>query len=631
MSEELVLLLLVLAFLFLLPLIASVLAVLAWQKVRRIDELERRVRALEHASGFPERHDVEIPVARPLPEQAPEGGTVVEPRILTRYEPSRLKKLFRTVWNAILSSELFLGQRLLAVIALFSFLFAIAFFLRHMFRIGWLTPPMRVALGMICGAALWGYGYWQLRRGLVNWGTLFFSAAALTLYASTYAAPVLYDLVDSATAASMLALLSGVFFVAAVGIDSLLLAAITVLGAMLVPILVAGPTDAYVLFFSYLLAVAAATCVATTWRGWQVISVVALCAGHVDFWLWYSTYYHPQKVGAVLLFLAVNWAVFLAFATVAATSPRPARRVEACMVFAVNAFLTAVALNRVLPDLHPDTQSTAALLMAAAHLEIARRWASRRLYAAQAGFVTGLSACLVAWGIALWFDAPWVAFGWAVAGSLLYAVGQHAEIALLRYFGFAFALVAFGYSVRVDVWEPREWPYLPILNRVGLPVIVGPAVYLVVKRLSAHLVSRRSRVERAIDVFVAFAALLTLWVVGSVEISRFFGDAASAWASDRWYEIGNVVLSAFWVTYALALLLTGFRLPSRSLRWCGILLLLITAVKVFTVDMASLTELQRALAFLAMAVGGAIGTRLYLKRAAAIATKPNATSGGGEQ
>jgi uncharacterized membrane protein len=63
-------------------------------------------------------------------------------------------------------------------------------------------------------------------------------------------------------------------------------------------------------------------------------------------------------------------------------------------------------------------------------------------------------------------------------------------------------------------------------------------------------------------------------------------------------------VSGAWLAIAVALLLTGVRLPDKALRLAGLLLLTATVVRVFVVDAADLEGVLRILSFLAL--GGAL-------------------------
>ena len=63
-----------------------------------------------------------------------------------------------------------------------------------------------------------------------------------------------------------------------------------------------------------------------------------------------------------------------------------------------------------------------------------------------------------------------------------------------------------------------------------------------------------------------------------------------------------LVTSSFWAAYSAALCLVGWLVFSPFLRWMGVGLLLMTAVKVFLVDPVTLSAGSRIVSFLLLAV-----------------------------
>jgi uncharacterized membrane protein len=99
-------------------------------------------------------------------------------------------------------------------------------------------------------------------------------------------------------------------------------------------------------------------------------------------------------------------------------------------------------------------------------------------------------------------------------------------------------------------------------------------------------------------------AILLLWLVLSVDCYGYFEASARLPGVDRakmrW--LGQLSLSILWGFYASVVLSVGFRLRLAPLRWLAILLYLATVLKVFFVDMASLQQFYRILAFFILAV-----------------------------
>ena len=68
-----------------------------------------------------------------------------------------------------------------------------------------------------------------------------------------------------------------------------------------------------------------------------------------------------------------------------------------------------------------------------------------------------------------------------------------------------------------------------------------------------------------------------------------------------------------WAVYALLLLIGGIRFRQRAMRYCGLSLFAVVAVKAILLDMAKLPSLYRVLAFLAMGLLFFVGAFAYMR------------------
>jgi uncharacterized membrane protein len=63
-----------------------------------------------------------------------------------------------------------------------------------------------------------------------------------------------------------------------------------------------------------------------------------------------------------------------------------------------------------------------------------------------------------------------------------------------------------------------------------------------------------------------------------------------------------LALTVFWILFATALLLLGFRFNRSRLRWFAMGLFGVTVLKLFIVDMANVQQIYRIVAFFILAV-----------------------------
>lgn len=112
----------------------------------------------------------------------------------------------------------------------------------------------------------------------------------------------------------------------------------------------------------------------------------------------------------------------------------------------------------------------------------------------------------------------------------------------------------------------------------------------------------------------AVAAVATLLTWSTLEVNSYLATFAPG------LRAGGVSIT--WALFALAFLVTGIRHRLTALRYCGLALFGIVAVKVFTSDLDSLDSFYRIVAFLILGILLLIGSFLYLRFRETFAVDP---------
>ena len=110
-----------------------------------------------------------------------------------------------------------------------------------------------------------------------------------------------------------------------------------------------------------------------------------------------------------------------------------------------------------------------------------------------------------------------------------------------------------------------------------------------------------SNVRKAMGVF----SLMLVFVFATLELNTFLYYFAPG------LRAGGI--SILWSLFALALIFGGIKHNVRSIRYVGLVLFSIVAVKVFFVDMERLDQMYRIVAFILLGILVISGSFLYLK------------------
>lgn len=442
----------------------------------------------------------------------------------------------------------------------------------------WISPAMRVVLGVVSGVALifaserWREGYDTLTRALAG-------LAVLVLYLSFWAAHARYQLLGAAgvyVAFVLMALTTSVGVLLAMRRGALSIAVMGLVGGLLTPILLSTGSDNPLGLFGYLLLLDAGFLYVSVRRRWAVLTVIAMVGSFV-----LSAGYVLGRMGAdklpiVLLALVAMSALFLAAAVlrrddtaVRAWLPRPLEqgaavlgpfcfalyfaatarfgdsffpvaallalqlaaaawlvaRAEPSSEFVLQGAAAAVVAVLLAAVLRPNTPafeislavSLVALpagLLAFGEWEAHRHGAIEELFTTTAGLTLG---CLAVLGIAAAEGDPARHLAWALAGGALVLLAARARVQDVHE-GFLYAAAALGaLGVFGFAWSHHRAEAMPTAVRFLAPhagTLVALHLAALITRLSHDA---RADMERA-------AAMLGVLLTASVAFAPSFYD-----------------------------------------------------------------------------------------------------------
>lgn len=135
--------------------------------------------------------------------------------------------------------ETLLGANWLSKLGIAAIAVAAGLFLTYAFQSGWIRPPVRVAMGLVAAAGLFGAGRYLLRRPPYrSYAQTLLSGGVVVYFVAIYAAYNFYHLVGYVPALAALALVALAASAIAVADETPWVAAICMLGAFAAPALV---------------------------------------------------------------------------------------------------------------------------------------------------------------------------------------------------------------------------------------------------------------------------------------------------------------------------------------------------------------------------------------------------------
>ena len=610
----------------------------------RLERLERRVAVLEAlVRTSVQRRDVGEPAPPPFMEDPAPPPTPVAlpaepPAALPAVEPARAGARAPRPPRAATSGyagidEKWIGQRGLLAVGVVALLMATGYLLKLSFDRGWISPVMRCVGGAVLGGVVGAVG-WRLHERYRTYGAALVGCGAGIIYLSVWAACRLYEVIPPTTGIVGLALVSVALAVIAYAINAEALGVTAALGAFMAPVLLGRDDTNANLLLLYLACMAAGLGLVAARRRWRLAMFVVA-----------ASYFGVGLVGAreaaepwgLLLYgvlggaaglyvgLAERWGEtrFLAFSGGWALVAAAGDRLETHWpVFAAGLALSApvwwqaLRSPRVLPIRTGPGASAGwspgeALYFFVTPLLLG--WAAYGLAPERFDRVPGLLPLLVA--------VPYLLVGYlrprppfALVGIVAAAVAAQAQ-----------------WSGTTETWAllglALLWPALDhALDRTDGRWYGGLTWAGAVNQLAGDALAARTAADAAFTgawalalwgataVAVVLAAGLlrarpeegearlargALWTVAgfmtlfgvTAEIRRYFDlETHSRVTADL---ASGLAVSAWWLVFAAALVLLGFRRSHKQLRLAGLAVAGLALAKVVFFDLSSLDALYR--------------------------------------
>jgi uncharacterized membrane protein len=583
--------------------VGPVLALLNASKLRQVErtsaELAARVARLEAQPGVkpqagatarsvgeaPEPETQQIRTVEETPPTEPQAApaSVAPPDRSSPAPPARL------------DLESLIAGRWLNRIGIVAVMLAVAFFLKYAFDNQWVGPTGRVAIGLLAGTALLVASQKFLGRGYRYFSEGIAALGGGVLFLSIYAAWDFYQLIPQGAAFGGMALVTAALVGLAMGRNSERLAVLALGAGLTTPGLLSTGVDRQSTLFTYI-AVLVACFLVLAWRkGWRWVAPVALLGTLIYLIGWYEQFYSSRKLVRTCIFASLFFGEFAAYLLLRAQLGRALHNAELLLIPA-NAAWYGVGLHFLLYRDHRWWLTGTVLVLGALYLGAARlaTGSEKNKVSAERLLYAGLALTFVTAAIPIRLEGEWITIAWAVEGTLLVWAGFRADVRALRAAGLALFVILAGL-----LWSQSGATARLFLNQRFASFAAVVAALAICAYWARSRWAELDRGERlAFQVAAVATNIVAVWGL-SEEVWHVLGRQQWDLDSRLARQMG---LSLLWALAASLMILAGVRMRAKALRWQGLVLLGITVVKVFLLDLSFLERAYRIASFLVLGI-----------------------------
>jgi hypothetical protein len=216
-----------------------------------------------------------------------------------------------------LDLEQFLGVKLFAWAAGLALFLGVAFFLKWSFDQGIVTPPVRVAMGIITGLGLLVGGLRLDRERYAVLVQALTAAGVLVLYADIFASCSFYRFIGNTTAFALMSLVTATAFLLASRLESPTVAILGLLGGFLTPPLLSTGVDRPFGLFSYIALLDVGLLAVALYNRWNYLTILSAAATVIMQIGWAVRFFTAEKTVTgmgIFLFFAVLYMLSMFYA-----------------------------------------------------------------------------------------------------------------------------------------------------------------------------------------------------------------------------------------------------------------------------------------------------------------------------
>ena len=419
--------------------------------------------------------------------------------------------------------EKFIGENLIAKIAIVILVLGISFFVKYAIDKNWINEVARVAIGIIAGLLLLGVSQY-LHREYKAFSSILVAGAITVFYFTIGYGFHVYQLYSQTTAFIIMVIITLFSSLVSLYYDRQELAVLSTVGGFAVPFMVSTGDGNYIILFSYLLILNLGLFLLSFFKNWDIVKIVAFIFTYIIYLAWYFGKYAAISLGAhnnALLFVSLFYILYLIINVLDVLRNRPIQIEFKIGFLFLNTFIVYLISMEILHNFYPNLKGLYTLGMALINLAL-----SFIVYKKSENqnsviyLLLAMTLLLATIAIPIQFKGFYITIFWAgEAFLLLWLSSKMRQSYLTAASIIVYALSAF--SLFMDWGKYNSgFEYAIILNSIFLTgIIVCITLYL------AYFICRRQEIalpfgleEKLNSHVFLIAAILLTYLVGHFEV-----------------------------------------------------------------------------------------------------------------
>lgn len=520
-----------------------------------------------------------------------------------------------------------IGGKWFAKIGMFVLVLGISFFLKYAFDNSWIGETGRVILGIISGIALLALAE-KIIRKYFNYGQIVAAGGITVLYFSIFTAFDFYHLIPSGAAFLSMIVITAAGILLSLRYNTLPLMIMVILGGFLTPFLISTGTNNQIALLSYILLLDLAILVVSVFKKWRELNFVGFIGTVIVFGIWAEKFYTKDQLAPTFAFLILFFIVYSISSLVYNLAKKEKFSGTEQLLTIFNAVAFFAASYAILNDKYHIYMGFFAVIIAVYYFlwaYLVREITSddSNLYE----FLAFLTVGFATLAIALQFEQNIITICWTIEALLLLYLGLKTKQESIEYFGLAVSSLVLCRLLFIDIFL-NVGNQMVIFNKRFFTFLIAIVAFYLAGYLYRILKDEQKRVswfKNMIILFLVAANFFTIFA-GSQEvmsyyyrqIDRVYSQNNQLYQQTEYYKSpqykknideieklknsNSVVLSIFWLIYAIVLLTIGFVKKYKLFRFGGMGLLSLAILKLFFYDLWGLGTLYRIVSSISLGV-----------------------------